>query len=122
MATLDEQILAWNPWWSDSAAIDRDPHIRAIEDATVRWNPPLLEGMPIKLGDTHTVRGPRQAGKTTLTKRLIHRLLERGEPRVFFFSFDLQRAPDVLYDAVRRAKRLHPDPEGPWYLFLDEGP
>jgi uncharacterized protein len=120
MAALDEQILAWNPWWSDTAAARRDPHIRAFEGAFVQWNPPLLDGLPIALGDTHTVRGPRQAGKTTLTKRLIQRLLERGETRVFYFSFDLQRQPDALYDAVRRAKSLHPDPEGPWYLFLDE--
>jgi uncharacterized protein len=120
MATLDEQILAWNPWWSDVAAVSRDPHILAFERAPVQWKPPLLEALPLTLGDAHTVRGPRQAGKTTLTKRLIQRLLERGERRVCYFSFDLQRQPDALYDAVRRAKSLHPDPEGPWYLFLDE--
>jgi predicted AAA+ superfamily ATPase len=28
---------------------------------------------------------------------------------VFFFSFDLHRQLDILYDAIRRAKRLHPD-------------
>jgi predicted AAA+ superfamily ATPase len=120
MATLDEQIVTWNPWWSDAAAIARDPHIRELENTPVRWNPPLLDGLPVTLGDAHTVRGPRQAGKTTLTKRLIQRLLERGESRVFYFSFDLHQHPDILYDAVRRAKSLHPDPEGPWYLFLDE--
>jgi predicted AAA+ superfamily ATPase len=38
-------------------------------------DPPLLAGLAITLGDAHTVRGPRQAGKTTLTKRLIQRLL-----------------------------------------------
>jgi uncharacterized protein len=120
MATLDDQIVTWNPWWSDPAAMGRDPHLREIEAAPVQWNPPLLEGLPVTLGDAHTVRGPRQAGKTTLTKRLIQRLLERGESRVFYFSFDLHREPDILYDAVRRAKSLHPDPEGPWYIFLDE--
>jgi uncharacterized protein len=120
MATLDEQIMAWNPWWSDPAAIERDPHIRALEAAPVQWKPALLEGLPVTLGDAHTLRGPRQAGKTTLTKLLIRRLLERGESRVFYFSFDLHQQPDILYDAVRRAKILHPDPEGPWYLFLDE--
>lgn len=120
MAPLDEQILSWNPWWADAAAIDRDPHLHAFEAAPVKWEPPLLEGLPITLGDAHTVRGPRQAGKTTLTKRFIKRLLERGESRVFYFSFDLHQRPDILYDAVRRAKSLHPDPEGPWYLFLDE--
>jgi len=120
MTTLDEQILSWNPWWADPAAIARDPHIRALETAPVKWAPPLLEGLPLTFGDSHTVRGPRQAGKTTLAKQLIRRLLERGESRVFYFSFDLFREPDALYDAVRRAKELHPDPEGRWFLFLDE--
>jgi len=39
---------------------------------------------------------------------------------VLYFSFDLHREPEALYDVVRRAKALHPDAEGPWYLFLDE--
>jgi predicted AAA+ superfamily ATPase len=117
---MDEEIMASNPWWADAAAIGRDPHIRAFGAAPVKWKPPLLEGLAITLGDAHTVRGPRQAGKTTLTKLLIQRLLERGESRVFYFSFDLHQQPGVLYDAVRRAKSLHPDPEGPWHLFLDE--
>lgn len=120
MATFDEQILAWNPWWANRSVFDEDPHIRAFEMAPVQWDPPLLGSLPLTLGDAHTVRGPRQAGKTTLTKRLIRRLLERGESRVFYFSFDLHQQPDVLYDAIRRAKSLHPDPAGPWYLFLDE--
>lgn len=120
MASLDEQVLSWNAWWTDAGMIGRDPHLQALEAAPVKWAPPLLEGLPLTLGDTHTVRGPRQAGKTTLAKRLIQRLLERGESRVFYFSFDLHERADVLHDAVERAKILHPDPEGPWYLFLDE--
>jgi predicted AAA+ superfamily ATPase len=120
MATLEEQILAWNPWWADAGAIRRDPHLRAFETAPVPWDPPLLDSLPLTPGDAHTVRGPRQGGKTTLAKRLIRRLLESGESRVFYFSFDLHSHPDVLYDAIRRAKSLHPDPAGPWHLFLDE--
>lgn len=120
MATLDEQILSWNPWWADVGVVNQDPHIRAFEAAPVKWDPPLLGHLPLTFGDAHTVRGPRQAGKTTLTKRLIQRLLERGESRVLYFAFDLHGQPDILYDVVRRAKSLHPDPEGSWYLFLDE--
>lgn len=120
MATLDEQILSWNPWWADPQAIDRDPHILEFDASPVRWDPPLLEGLPITPGDAHTLRGPRQAGKTTLAKRLIRRLVRRGESRVLYFSFDLHRDDDALYDVLRRAKSLHPDPDGPWYIFLDE--
>lgn len=120
MATLDDQILAWNPWWADPEAIDRDPHLRELDRAQLRWDPPLLDELPVTLGDAHTVRGPRQAGKTTLAKRLVRRLVQKGTSRVFYFSFDLHREHDALYDAIRRAKALHPEPEGPWYLFLDE--
>jgi uncharacterized protein len=120
MAALDDQIISWNPWWVDPSSIARDPHIRAYESAQAQWTPPLLNTIPITPGDAHTVRGPRQAGKTTLTKLLIRRLLERGERRVFYFSFDLAESPDSLYEAIQRAKRLHPDPVGSWFLFLDE--
>lgn len=120
MPTLDDQILSWNPWWADAAAIGRDPHIRSFERAPVRWDPPAMEGLPLEAGATHTLRGPRQAGKTTIAKRLLQRLLSRGEPRVLYFSFDLHRDSAALYGVVSRAKALHPDPDGPWYLFLDE--
>ena len=120
MPTLDEQLLSWNPWWADVGAISRDPHIRAFERAPVQWDPPAMEGIPLTAGATHTLRGPRQAGKTTIAKRLLQRLVSRGEARVLYFSFDLHRDPAVLYDVVSRAKALHPNPDGPWYLFLDE--
>jgi predicted AAA+ superfamily ATPase len=120
LATLDEQIISWNPWWNDPRVFTRDPHVRAFEAAPVQWNPPLLDALPVVLGDTHTLRGPRQAGKTTLAKRIIQRLVNLGETRVLYFSFDLLREPDALYDVIRRARALHPDPDGPWFLFLDE--
>lgn len=120
MPSLDQQILSWNPWWTDPDLIDQDPTIKRFETAPVQWDPPLLEGLPLTLGDAHTVRGPRQAGKTTLAKRLIQRLLRSGERRILYFSFDLYSEPEAIYDVVQRAKSLHPDAEGPWYLFMDE--
>jgi len=68
----------------------------------------------------HTLRGPRQVGKTTTVKRLVERLVRRGERRVFYFSFDLQRDQRAIRDVVVRARKLHPAPDGPWYIFLDE--
>jgi len=59
-------------------------------------------------------------GKTTTLKRFVRRLVESGERRVFYFSFDLERDNRAIRDVVMRAKRIHPDPEGPWYIFLDE--
>lgn len=120
MPSLDEQILSWNPWWADPSAIDEDPVIKRFQAAPIQWDPPLFHGLPLTLGDAHTVRGPRQAGKTTLAKRLIRRLLKEDELRILYFSFDFHSESEAIYDVVKRAKALHPDPDGPWYLFLDE--
>jgi predicted AAA+ superfamily ATPase len=53
-------------------------------------------------------------------KRAIADLVARGERRVLYYAFDLDRRPDDIIDVLRRARGLHPEPDGPWYLFLDE--
>jgi predicted AAA+ superfamily ATPase len=76
--------------------------------------------MSLRFEDTHTLRGPRQAGKTTTLKRFIKRLADAGERRILYFSFDTVRRSGAVGDVIRLAKRLHPFPDGPWYIFLDE--
>lgn len=120
MTRYDDQILMLNPWWRGSAAVARDVHLRQRADARFTWNPPALEAIPLVPGSTHTLRGPRQVGKTTTLKSLLGRVVEQGEPRVLYYSFDLQRESQSIWEVVARAKALHPDPNGPWYLFLDE--
>lgn len=120
MATSFETVLREaHPWWYGKG-MGRDLHLRRLQASPIRWEPPVLASIPLRYGDTHTLRGPRQAGKTTTVKRLIQKLVERGESRIFYHSFDLAGAPDVVLDVIRTAKRLHPAPDGPWYLFLDE--
>lgn len=118
-SNLEEQLRQEHPWWF-GGTFPRDPHLRRLERSHIRWEPPALSAIPLTPGDTHTLRGPRQAGKTTTVKLLLERLVERGETRVLYFAFDFGTEPSVIVDVVRMAKRLHPDPEGPWYLFLDE--
>jgi hypothetical protein len=120
MAVSDRQILELNPWWREAAAIERDPTIRAFESRTLRWDPPVLDAITVGPSRVHTLRGPRQVGKSTTAKRLIRRLLESRERRILYFPFDLSRENADIAEAVRRARQLHPDPGGPWYLFLDE--
>lgn len=120
MAIPDAQILHLNPWWGNPAAIERDPKIRALATRRFHWDPPALDAIEVDLRRVHTLRGPRQVGKSTTAKRLIKQLLERGERRVLYFSFDLATAHTDIADVVQRARQLHPDPDGPWYLFLDE--
>lgn len=100
--------------------MERDPHLRRLASSPIDWDPPALASIPLRHGDTHTLRGPRQAGKTTTVKRLIHELVQRGESRILYHSFDLAATAEVVLEIIRTAKRLHPSPDGPWYLFLDE--
>lgn len=120
MPTPAEAILRdAHPWWHGQG-LGRDLHLRRLQSSPIRWDPPVLGSIPLRYGDTHTLRGPRQAGKTTTVKRLIRQLVERGESRILYYSFDLGGTPDVILEVIRTAKRLHPAPDGPWYLFLDE--
>lgn len=120
MAVSDQQVLELNPWWREATAIDRDPTVRAFESRTLRWDPPVLGSIELGPRRVHTLRGPRQVGKSTTAKRLIRKLLESGERRILYFPFDLSREKADIAEAVRRARQLHPDPGGPWFLFLDE--
>lgn len=120
MTRYDDQIRKLNPWWRGADAVTRDAHLRQRAEAGFLWTPPALEAIPLDPGSTHTLRGPRQVGKTTTLKTLLRRVIDRGERRVLYYSFDLQRESQSIADVVGRAKELHPDPDGPWYLFLDE--
>lgn len=120
MPPSDQQILHWNPWWRDPAAIERDKLIRALSNRRFRWRPPVFDAIEVDFRRIHTLRGPRQVGKSTTAKRIIQELLERGERRILYFSFDLSTTNADIAEVVHRARQLHPAPEGPWYLFLDE--
>ena len=120
MTLYDDQISRLNPWWRGAEAVANDPHLRQRAASRFLWNPPALDAMPLEPGSTHTLRGPRQVGKTTTLKALLARIVARGERRVLYYSFDLQRESRSIAAVVERAKELHPDPDGPWYLFLDE--
>jgi len=120
MPIPDSQILHLNPWWRDPLSVDRDPKLRALRDRSFQWDPPALDAIEIGFQRVHTLRGPRQVGKSTTAKRLIQRLLRRGETRVLYHTFDLSTSHADIAAVVGRARQLHPDPDGPWYLFLDE--
>ena len=120
MPTLDDQIREQNPWWLDAGAMDRDPYLVRLRDGPLRWRPPVLEVVDMAPGAVHALRGPRQVGKSTTVKLLVERLVRAGERRVLYFSFDLGRDTRLIVDVVRRARQLHPAPDGRWFIFLDE--
>jgi uncharacterized protein len=108
-----------HPWWF-GGDMSADPHLRRLGQSPFQWDPPSLSSIPLRYGDTHTLRGPRQAGKSTTVKRLMQQLVAKGESRILYYSFDLGTDPEVIAEVVRLAKRIHPRPEGPWHLFFDE--
>ena len=116
----DNRLIEQNPWWRTPDAVRSDPHLAQLRKSPFRWDPPALSDIPLRLGDLDTLRGPRQVGKTTTLKRMVERLTDRGERRVLYYSFDLERDNADIPDVIRRAKTLSAFPAGPWYLFLDE--
>lgn len=80
-----------SPWWAGPTSIERDPHLTAAEESPLRWSPPL----PFQATGpaVHTLRGPRQVGKTTLLKLWIRSLLheEGRDPRSVLY-LDCERA------------------------------
>src|SRR5690606_18199514 len=120
MARLDGQIREQNPWWPGADRLADDPDPEALGRGRFDWTPPVAQAIPLEPGCAQTLRRPRQVGKTTTLKRFVQRLVASGERRVLHFSFDLERDNRASRGVVVRAKRIHPDPEGPWYIFLDE--
>ena len=90
-----------NPWWRDVAAIDQDMYIAAWKASRAPWNPRLQYTFDLDTDLVYTIRGPRQVGKTTLTKLMIRELLQKVEPRrVFYYTCDLVASPKELSNIV----------------------
>lgn len=120
MLNLDAEVRDSNPWWRDPGRIEDDPHLQEFERGAFQWDPPVMRALELGGAAIHTLRGPRQVGKTTTLKRVIARELKRGRERVGFFSFDLVEDPGTVLEVLRSMRRQHPDPEGPWLIVLDE--
>lgn len=117
---LPREIRARNPWWRAPHRIEDDPHLEEFRQGVFHWDPPVLDALDGAAPGVHTLRGPRQVGKTTTLKRIVARALDRGHTRVGFFSFDLAEEPSEVLGVLRTMKELHPSPDGPWLFLLDE--
>jgi len=82
--SLPIELTDQNPWWRDKTAIDQDRSIAAWKASNVPWNPRLQHTFQLDTDLVYTFRGPRQVGKTTLTKLMIKDLLERIDPKEGF--------------------------------------
>ena len=68
------RIINQNIWWQDKSLISHDPKIRELNAQRFKWRPRLLEEFDLDHFAIYTLRGPRQVGKTTALKILIHDL------------------------------------------------
>src|SRR5712692_7510360 len=98
-----EHFVRQNRWWNSPSDVSNDRHLRRLREVPLAWTPPLP--FNFDRDAVYTVRGPRQVGKSTVLKRQVASLLDRGwEPRhVLYLDVELagiERARD-LTDALR---------------------
>jgi len=122
MPLADAEILRQNRWWSEPGWRESDPHLRELRNQPQRLPAPVTNQIPLDQPGVHTLRGPRQVGKSTALKLLLEHAIEEWEPgRVAYLALDLLegRPPAELVATVRRAKELAATSE-PMLLLLDE--
>jgi hypothetical protein len=122
-ALSDAQIVEQNPWWGGPGWEERDPHLARLERQPQRLPADLVGEIELARAGLHTLRGPRQVGKSTDLKLLARRALGEGfEPRqVVYLTLELlegQSLPAVA-EAVGRARALAGGPH-PSLVLLDE--
>jgi predicted AAA+ superfamily ATPase len=118
----DAEILRQNRWWSDAGWREADPHLRELRKQPQRLPAPLIGEIDLAQPGIHTLRGPRQVGKSTALKLLVeHALEERTGRSVAYLALDLleDRPAAELAAAIVRAKELTAS-SGPMILLLDE--
>lgn len=123
----EEELWRHNPWWRSPSAIDKDDKIIEWSESTIRHDPGLRRAIRYDFGPGNTVvytlRGPRQAGKTTLMKLQIRDFLKEGRNpwSIMYYSLGLAEAPRDVVDAVGGYLRISSrHREGRAYVFLDE--
>lgn len=122
MSLADAEILRQNRWWSDPAWKESDPHLRQLRDQPRRLPAPIIDEIDLARSGIHTLRGPRQVGKSTALKLLVERALEDQAPtRVVYLALDLleDRPLGELAATIVRAKELA-SPSTSVLLLLDE--
>lgn len=123
MALSEEQILAQNPWWTTPAWRTADPHLTLLRERRLRLPAGFVTALDLREPGIHTLRGPRQVGKSTDLKLLVERALDEGfEPRsIIYIALDLLEGQHLAEFAktVERARDLAGQ-SSPGLILLDE--
>lgn len=109
MPISQNEIANQNPWWQNKDAINDDHKIKQFNESQIQYHHPMItkDYVPFSLFIT---RGPRQVGKSTALKLLVHNLLSKGcNPHSIFF-FDCE----MLFEAAEIKETLEA-----YFTFLD---
>jgi len=111
-------ISYMNPWWEGK----EDYHVRRWKEQKIRWMPRWIKRLSLEPFSLNFVLGPRQVGKTTGIKLLIHELLKEKEPEsVLYINVEILPDYHELSKVLREFERLK-EKAGikTGYIFLDE--
>ena len=116
------ELFETNPWWADPRAVDLDNNVQDWMKAKFKWKPRLGETIQWDTDVIYVLRGPRQVGKTTLTKLKIRELMQRGVPAraIFYWACDLVEKPERLVEIIDTYLAFSRGVSGRRYIFLDE--
>jgi predicted AAA+ superfamily ATPase len=108
----------FNPWWFK----EEDPVYTAWKDSNPKWIPKEINELSLEPFSLNFLVGPRQVGKTTLLKILIHNIAEKmNEKSIFYYSCDeltdYRELSNVL-DSYLKSKDAWGIKNS--YVFLDE--
>ena len=106
-------ISSQNPWWVDEKEIEKDSK---VAEALSKKNK-LLHFFQ---DGNFLILGPRQVGKTTYLKLLIHDLIENKKvnpKNILYFTCERLSKKDEIFELVETFDRLS---AGKKFLFLDE--
>lgn len=95
----------FNPWWQNKV----DEKYLTWSQSRVKWIPKIMDKITTKPFSMHFLIGPRQVGKTTTLKLLIHNLIASGrDPKSIFYYpcdelVDYRELGEVLDNYIQSA-------------------
>ncbi|HII54006.1 ATPase [Candidatus Micrarchaeota archaeon CG_4_10_14_0_2_um_filter_49_7] len=107
-----------NCWWE--GRIEDDVHLTAWRAQAPHWMPFNLKELPLEAFSLNIITGPRQAGKTTLIKFAVEKLLKDGvQPKsIFYLRCDEVSDASQLREIIEAF--LAHGGSGEVFIFLDE--
>ncbi len=112
-----------NPWWGEKELILADDKLKEVAGRKFQFIHPLLSAFPENEPGVMTLRGPRQIGKTTLSKQIIKKLLleDKVNPKgIFYYSLNTVSSFLELSDIINAYFQEFGETADFHYVFLDE--